>query len=86
MHAETRVIEDGKFHGVFIGDREIGRTKLLCDAQMAMHAINEMVDHATASAEQNGYSDGYRDGFVRGEQEGYEDGYAKAIREVAEGE
>jgi hypothetical protein len=59
--------------GVFVGSAEIGRTKLQCDAQMAMHAINDAISENVTSAEVEAYANGL------------EDGYQKAIRDVAEG-
>jgi hypothetical protein len=70
IKAEVRPIEEclpnskpTKYFGVFVGEREIGRTKLQCDAQMALNAINEMVDHNVSSAEQAAYQDGYDMGW-----------------------
>ena len=59
--------------GVFVGSAEIGRTKLQCDAQMAMHTINLAIDQNMTSAESVAYA------------EGFEYGYQKAKREIAEG-
>lgn len=54
---------DAKTVGLFIGDIEIGRTKLECDAQMHAHRINEAHDHAVADAEQGAYAEGWQDGI-----------------------
>lgn len=66
MIATVKRIDD-KNVGVFIGDFEIGRAKLECDAQFCADVINTAVDHAIADAEQyahkEGYDMGYRDGI-----------------------
>jgi hypothetical protein len=73
MIATIKRIDD-KNVGVFVADREIGRTKLECDAQVHANVINTAHDHAIASAQQAAYG------------EGYEDGYRAAIEYVATGE
>jgi hypothetical protein len=39
-------VPEDKAHAVLIGDHEVGRTKLDCDARLAMYTINEAIDNA----------------------------------------
>lgn len=65
---------DDKNVGLFVAGREIGRTKLECDAQMHANIINTAHDHAVADAEQAAHSEGYDAGHRIGYRSGFEDG------------
>ncbi len=77
MLATTKQIDEKTF-GLFIGDREIGRAKLQCDAEFHAHIINTAHDHAIASAEQGAFDEGYWSGHAVGYKEGFEDGKSEA--------
>lgn len=69
MKAELKKIDDKTF-AVILGDHEIGRTKLQCDAQFHVNVINDALEQAYTNGEIGGYNEGWYFGYEQGREEG----------------
>lgn len=97
IKANVRPAKEGKTFELFLSnsadskyEKVLGSTKLECDAQMHMHAINEALEDEFMRGYDDGYGEGERDGYDNGYEDGrsagYDDGYDAGVEAGKESE